>query len=181
MSDQDYGKKEIETEDLIPFIEAYEYVTGQRLDIIKRIENPDFICQNSKGITIGVELTKVMRDPRDASWDRIIERKYEMSAYDSLETITHLIKKKEVARSKRYITKVKESILVLQLIDGSLTGLKPFLNDLIDDFKDHGFSEIWLADYTGFEAYGDIELFCLFPGKLWGYYQRPWPDRKPFG
>jgi hypothetical protein len=44
-----------------------------------------------------------MRDPRVASWDRIIDKKDEMNVYDSLKTITHLIAKKETARSDRYI------------------------------------------------------------------------------
>lgn len=31
------------------------------------------------------------------------------------------------------------------------------------------------------EAYGDIELFGLFPRQWWGRHSRPWPDRKPYG
>jgi len=72
-------------------------------------------------------------------------------------------------------------MLVLQLVDGSLDVLQLLLAGMNDEFKDHGFAELWLADYSALEAYGDIELFGLFPEKWWGYHQRPWSDRKPYG
>ena len=50
-----------------------------------------------------------------------------------------------------------------------------------DDFRSYGFDEIWIADYTGLEAYGDIELFCLYPPEWWGFYERENPGRKPYG
>ena len=34
MSDQQIGKKEIETEELSPFLEAYEFATGERLTLL---------------------------------------------------------------------------------------------------------------------------------------------------
>ncbi|MCG6538254.1 MAG: hypothetical protein L7F78_26940, partial [Syntrophales bacterium LBB04] len=77
--------------------------------------------------------------------------------------------------------KVAEVILVLQLMDGTLNQLRVVLADLQDDFTSHGFSEIWIADYSGLEPYGNIELYGLFPMKWWGYHERPWPDRKPYG
>jgi hypothetical protein len=72
-------------------------------------------------------------------------------------------------------------MLVLQLVDGSLDVLRHLLDGMNDEFEDHGFAEVWLADYSGLEAYGDIELFGLFPNQWWGHHQRPWPDRKPYG
>ncbi len=65
---------------------------------------------------------------------------------------------------------------VLKVLDGNCddAALQTFNDDygeaslLCDDFNDHGFAEIWLADYTGLEAYGDIELFCLYPSEQWG-------------
>jgi hypothetical protein len=49
------------------------------------------------------------------------------------------------------------------------------------DFAGYGFVEIWIADYTGIEAYRDIELFGLAPVRWWGYHQRQNPYRKPYG
>jgi hypothetical protein len=181
MFDRDIYKKENESYDLALFIEAYEFITGKQLEILQRNENPDFICSLPDGSLIGIELSKVMRDPRDASDDWIINRKYEIDVYDSVSIIQNLIVKKEEARSERYIKNVNDNMLVLLLKDGSLKSLKNILNSLIKDFNEQGFQEIWLADYTDLEACGDIELFCMFPSELWGYYQRPWPERKPFG
>jgi hypothetical protein len=99
-----------------------------------------------------------------------------------LEFIAHQFDRKEKARAKRYVGKVAETILVLQLVDGSLSrGFKWMLEGLGDDFADHGFAEVYLADHSSVDAYGDIELFGVYPQTHWGFHQRPWPDRKPYG
>ena len=181
MSDQEIGKKEIEREMLDPFLEAYKWVTGQPVILVNSGENPDFICERPDGSQIGVEVTKVTRDPRDIFWDRVLERKEEIDQYEAQEHMQRLVEKKERARAARYVARVNENILVLQLVDGSLDPLKEILGELQADFVDHGFCEIWLADYSGREPYGDIELFGLYPERWWGYHQRPWPERKPYG
>jgi hypothetical protein len=181
MSEKDEWKKVNETEFLNLFIEAYEFITAKQLIIEKISENPDFICSLPDGSLIGIELSKVMRDPLDALDERINDRIFEIDVDDSMDIIQNIIFKKEEARSLRYVKNIKDTILVILLIEGSLKSLKNLLNGRKNGFNDYGFSEIWLADYTGLEAYGDIELFCLFPSELWGYYQRPWPDQKPYG
>jgi len=182
-SDQEIGKKEIETSELIPFLEAREIVTGEHLSQIFGLctENPDFICVRPNEQLVGVELTKVTKDRDLAFWDRIKYGEVQIDPYETQEVIHYLIERKEKARSARYIEKVSDNILVLQLVDGSLDQLRVALDDLQEDFKSHGFSEVWIADYSGLEAYGDIELYDLFPTEWWGYHERPWPDRKPYG
>jgi hypothetical protein len=62
------------------------------------------------------------------------------------------------------------------------------LNDLVavlemvppEDFADGGFREVWIADETGIDAYGDVELYCLHPAGLRGYYPQN-RERKPYG
>ena len=76
---------------------------------------------------------------------------------------------------------VEHTILVLQIMDGSLDTIAPMMEGLEEDFKGYGFKEIWLADYSGLEAYGDIELCGLYPPEIYGFHQRPLPDRKPYG
>lgn len=182
-SDQDMGKKESETDDLVPFLGARQFVTGNRLSWISGIntECPDFICAREDGSNIGVELTKVTEDYEAASLENLRYGEVNIYPYKTLETIHYLIDRKEKARVKRYFEKVKENILVLQLVDGSFDQLRGYFDDLEVDFVSHGFAEIWLADYSGLEAYGDIELFGLFPSQWWGFHSRPWPERKPFG
>ena len=181
MSDQEIGKKEVEGMELDPFLEAYEWTTKSALSVVESGENPDFVCARASGELIGVELTKVMRRRDIARWERILDRKDEMAPYDMLMELQALLEQKEGARKTRYVTRVPQTMLVLQLVDGSLDVLQHLLDGMNDEFKDHGFAEVWLADYSGLEAYGDIELFGLFPDKWWGYHERPWPDRKPYG
>jgi hypothetical protein len=183
VSDREFGRKEIETEELIPFLEARELVTGQKLSLIMglRTESPDFICVRPDGRTVGVELTRVTEKYEIAFWDRLRYGEVQLDAYRTQEVIHHLIDRKEKSRLDLYMKKVTENILVLQLVDGSLNQLLGAFDELQSDFTSHGFSEVWLADYSGMEAYGDIELFGLFPSQLWGLHKRPWPHRKPYG
>lgn len=181
MSDQEIGKKEVEQVELYPFLEAYEWVTGECLSLVESRESPDFVCKRSDNSEVGVELSKVTRDPEDIFRDEVVKGKHEIDAYDATEDMQYLIGKKEQARSARYISRVKDTIPVLQLVDGSLDSIMWIFDGLQADFTDHGFLEIWLADYSEYEAYGDIELFGLYPERWWGYHQRPCPNRKPYG
>jgi hypothetical protein len=181
MSDRDIGKKEMETDEVLLFLDAREWTTDEELVLVARCESPDFICSRRDGQRVGIELTKVMRDPRDASWDRILEGKGAMDPYEAQERICQVIENKEEARRARYVRKVTQTVLVIHLFDGSLDSLMPYLEDLEGELADHGFAEVWVADYSGREAYGDVELFGLFPEEWWGYHQRPRPYRKPYG
>ena len=183
VSDQEIGKKEVETSELIPFLEARELVTGQGLSYIFGLwtESPDFVCARPDGGLVGVELTKVTKNHDLAFWDRLRHGEVHVDPYRTQKVIQYLIDRKENARVDRYMMKVSENILALQLVDGSLDQLRGALDGLRDNFSSHGFSEVWLADYSGLEAYGDIELFGLFPAQWWGRHTMPWPDRKPYG
>ncbi len=181
MNNKEIGKKEVERMELAPFLDAYKHITGKDFGFCWGSESPDFIFEQDTGEKIGIELTKIMRDPRDQFWERILIHKEEPNSYESLETIFHLIGKKEQARKQRYVKSVEDTILVLQIMDGSLDTIAPMMEGLEEDFKGYGFKEIWLADYSGLEAYGDIELFGLYPAEIYGFHERPWPDGKPYG
>jgi hypothetical protein len=63
----------------------------------------------------------------------------------------------------------------------SLSQLTPYLEDLgPEEFTEHGFQEVLIADHSGLDAYGDVELFGLFPKTLWGYHERVYRG-KPYG
>lgn len=182
MSDQQMGKKELERIGLAYFIDAYEWVTGERLTQLASGECPDFICARPNGGKMGVELTQVRRDLWDALWDRILDRRYQADPQATMDRILWLLENKDKKRSLNYGSWADKTLLVLQLCDCSLWSLGSFLTDDIqEDFSGYGFVEIWLADYTGIEAYKDIELFGLIPSKWWGYHQRQNPYRKPYG
>lgn len=181
MSDQDVGRKMVEESELEHFIDAYEYITGQRLTLIQTSEKPDFLCERDNGSIVGIELTRVMRNPETTQADRILKRQEYMSDTDALGFVYKAIAKKAEKMAKdKWST--NDIILVLQLMDCRLSELKKILDSKLQkDFDSNGFSEIWIADYTGLDAYGDIELFGLYPRKLWGYHQRRNPQRKPYG
>jgi len=183
MSEQEIGKKEIEMMELLPFLDARKFITGEILSLIVGFstENPDFICVHDEGQLIGVELTKVTEEHEKAIFDRIKYGEVQIDQYRTKEIIKYLIERKEKARSQRYTEKATENILVLQLVNGSFDQLKEAFDGLQGEFNSHGFTEIWIADYSGLEVYGDIELFGLYPPRWWGRHCRSWPDQKPYG
>ena len=55
------------------FLDAYFLATGKRLLVIRKTERPDFICHSGENGPVGVELTKLIRSPKTASWERNVE------------------------------------------------------------------------------------------------------------
>lgn len=164
--DNENGKKHVERMELDYFVDAYGYAIGEKLTPIAATESPDFKCQRADGTVIGLELTKVMNS---------LENEDNMTGVEALDKVYESLERKKGLASEKII-------LVLQLVDCPISELKYLLDEsLAKDFGSYGFVDIWLADYTGIEAYGDIELFCLYPSEHWGYYQRPNPKRKPYG
>jgi hypothetical protein len=180
MSDQQAGKKEMERMILEFFIPAYEAVTGIKCLNTFSNESPDFIIEDSNGSVFGVELVKVMDDYEYLQFENIIRPSSQMDPHETLDIIYQTIESKDAKRSKLYGKLADLTILVLELHHCELSTLNHFLTDEVqNDFTDHGFKEIWLADYTQVEAYRDIELFGLFPEDYWGHYQRK--KKKPYG
>jgi hypothetical protein len=172
--DNENGKKHIERDELCYFMDAYNHSQDKELLPVGVSEAPDFICQRADGSIIGVELTKIIRDLDTKFIDSFTSKEY-MNGLGALDMIYDALEKKKRLGSNKII-------LVLQLFDCPLDELMPFLDEsLQDNFVSYGFGEIWLADFTGIEAYGDIELFCLHPLECWGYYKRLHPNRKPYG
>ena len=128
MSDQDIGKKEVERSALDYFIDAYEWVTGEQLTELGPAECPDFNCARPTKEKVGVELVRVMRDPEEAQFDRIVDKKFQAEPQETLDRIFGLV------------DDTNNTILVLQLLDCSILSLQPFLtNDMKDDFAGYGF------------------------------------------
>jgi len=183
MSDQEIGKKMVEEEELLYFLDAYKQVVKGYLiyDVFSgRHERPDFICRRPDGTLVGVELVRVMRDPQIAQADYLLDQIEFMDGDDAIWMLYQMIEKKEKKRQEADWDLPDNTILVLQFIDCPISYLH--LNEsLKSDFESYGFDEIWIADYTGKEAYGDIELFCLYPLEWWGFYERANPWQKPYG
>ncbi len=174
-------KKESELQSLNYFVAAYENVTGESLNIAEVSERPDFICEREKGIRVGVELSKVRRNhPNDILWDNLVEKQLYMSREDALKIINNSVLAKEKKRKEPGWQISESTILIIELADIPLTTMRHFIKPaILPDIYETGFQEIWFADFTGIEAYDNVELFCVKPDALAGYYPRSL--QKPYG
>ncbi len=182
MSDQDLGKKMVEEIELQYFVDAYKHVTRKGLFGGDRGEKPDFICYEDDGSPVGVELTYIVRDPETEFVERVLEHREYMDSTAALDFVFERIATKTHRMTKNSRIDIGKTILVLQLMDCPLSELVKMLDgSLRADFGSSSFAEIWLADYTGIDAYGDVELFGLYPSKWWGYRRGHNRDQKPYG
>ena len=99
LSNQDIGKKAVEENDLEPFLKEYERITNFSLKIIERTERPDFIVQRSDGTQLGIELTKVMRDPESSFWARVLNGEEFADPVKTAIRLQELIYRKDAKRS----------------------------------------------------------------------------------
>ena len=180
MGDNNY-KKEQELEVLEYFNPIYEIITNDILDVIEASERPDFICERKNGAFVGVEIVQVRRGhPNDVFYDRFINKNINLHPVEAIGIIQSLIYEKEIKRGTKGWKLPEATILVIQLKESPLWEIASLLTeDWFPDIPTYGFCEIWLADFSEIEAYNNIELFCLFPKNLSGYYERP--AQKPYG
>lgn len=181
MSDRELGKKMAEEMELEPFLDAYKEAVENYLSYaFGRHERPDFICYRADGTPVGVELVQITRNPIIAREIYILTQTELMPSEEAMEMLYNKIREKEEKRRQPDWYLPDNTVLVLQFFDCPIRSLPLSDDSLQKDFASTGFVEIWIADYTGEEAYGDIELFCLYPPERWGYYERPNPGRKPY-
>ena len=83
-------------------IDVYEWVTGEQLTELGPAECPDFICARPTGEKVGVELVRVMRDPEEAQFDRIVDKKFQAEPQETLDMIFGLVDDKDNKRSNNY-------------------------------------------------------------------------------
>jgi hypothetical protein len=163
MSDYDIGMKMVEEEELYLFFEAYEVATGEKLQIASSRERPDFLCSRPSGRIVGVELTAVI--PPAGFWG-------DVHPSTALDTIVDAIDKKEGKRRTGQWAQRRNTILVLQLSRCPLSELAPYLEGVgPGEFTGHGFREVLIADHSELDAYGAVELFGLYPKRLWGHHE----------
>jgi hypothetical protein len=181
MSDKDLGKKLVEEEQLFQFLEAYQIVTGESLAIICRGESPDFICERPSGQVVGIELARSPHDHDMVVYDRIWGDRTKPN-FDLIASVTAIIAEKEQKRVSPHWRTPQSTILAIQLLDYTFESFRWF-NDasFADDFCDTEFLEIWLADHSTIEAYGQVRLIGLHPPRWWGTHFQPALEGKPYG
>lgn len=180
MGNNDY-KKEDELEALSYFIPIYKEVAGDFLEVIEVYERPDFICKRSEGALVGVELVQVRRShPNDVLYDVIVNKNINMVPDQAIDLIQTLLENKEEKRKADGWRLSEKTILIIQLQESPLWELVSSLTEgVFPDLPAYGFCEIWLADFSEIDTYNNIELFCLFPVSMRGYFKRPL--QKPYG
>ena len=174
-------KKGQELEVLEYFDPIYELITNDSLEVIEESERPDFICRRKNGELVGIEIVQVRRGhPEEILFDKIISKNQYIHPYETIDLIQDHIYRKELKRNAKDWKLPNNTMLIVQLKESPLWEISHvFTEDLFPDLPDYGFCEIWLADFSEIEAYNNIELFCLFPSDLSGYYKRPF--QKPYG
>lgn len=178
MNDDEFGKKLVEEEHLFQFLEAYEVVTGIALCLQGRRESPDFLCSYPSGELIGIELA---RSPHN--YDRRVHDRIwtdcTLSTFDLLASIFTIVATKEY---KRHTHDWPETILVVELLDYTFESLR-WTQDSShsEDFSDTGFREIWLADHSTIEPFGQVRLIGLYPAAIFGLHYQPALEGKPYG
>lgn len=170
----DRMKKKAEQEALNYFLDAYESITHETLEVIEATERPDFICIRRNGEQIGVELAKVMRGhPDDILWDKLIAKHYDMSVERALDMIQKVANEKEKKRIEPDWKLPEAAALLIELRDIPLSEIKGCISEeTLPDLFSIGFAEVWLVDFSELEAYDNVELFCIRPEELRGYYSR---------
>jgi len=167
-------KKEAEEEILGYFLETYERVTDQSTTIEEISERPDFICARKDGSKVGIEIVKVRRShPNDKLWDRLVKKQDYMSIDNALKMLQEVAAEKDKKRNESDWILPDAAILLIVLTDIPLPKIrKRITSKNLPDLYATGFVEVWIADFTGLEAYNNVELFCVQPAGWAGYYPR---------
>lgn len=181
MSDANHREKLIEEQHLSCFLQAYRTVTGTTLTIASGGGSPDFICARLCGELIGVEMTPSPHNNERAVDDRIWGDR-SMESYDLLEAIGGMITTKERKRESPHWRTPNNTILIVELLDDGFDSLLWTEDSSIsDEYPDTSFIEIWTADHSTLEAFGEVWLIGLYPAHFWGLPPQPAIERKHHG
>lgn len=164
-----------EQEHLALFLRAYEGATNETFLEIEDSETPDFLAEDSAGLRVGIELTQLRFSPEEQFWRSI--DKPDSADMDAYFRALELLSKKQSTLTKGNWHLCQRKILVVMLVDTTIEDLG-FVTDLPEE---GGFDEVWLADYSQVEAYGDVDIFALVHGELEGHFATGNRGQKPYG
>ncbi len=172
MGQDDWIKKEIESELLDAFVDSYSLITSRVIDEIESSENPDFLAMID-GQRSGIEVAEL----RAGS---------EREPYDYIAEAWRIAEKKHISYNKRGLF----SIPIFLVFFASEHPLYEFYKGIADipleDFNDLGFSEVWLADlneeyFSCRDPRRPADLYCISPEEWRGFHRYGNWGRKPFG
>ena len=134
MGQNDWIKKEIESELLDVFVDSYRLITGRTIDQIESSESPDFLSMID-GRQGGVEVAELRVDS-------------EVDPYDYLAEAWRIAEKKHISytRHRRFTIPI---VLVLFARQPPLYEIQNAVAAMaLEDFDALGFWEVWLADLS---------------------------------
>jgi hypothetical protein len=169
-------KKLMEEVALSHFLKAYRLATGEEFVDVEPSETPDFLARDSLGCTVGIELTQVKFPPSDMSWHRIMGEEWanDLDAFWRIVELLH-VKEQKLPRWPA----CERRLLVVQLGDIPLADLGAGI--ATDPPTEHGFTEVWLADFTMLDMFGGCDVHPIVHEHLSGPFKVASTDRKPYG
>ncbi len=177
----DDGKKMIERDEAQRFVEEYSRVTGVPLTLIGAGERPDFVCEK-RGRWYGLELVRAMRDPVQRHWEVILGGDGHLHGLDAALLVQKAIYVKDKKRSSPGWRYPKAALLVIQLIGSDGEEMAEYLDEqIMDEVAGTGFREIWVADYSPMEEYGEVQLIGVKPKRWRGVHRHRLYGTKPYG
>jgi len=176
----DDGKKMVERDEAQRFVEEYTRVTGAQLVLVGAGERPDFVCEK-RGRRCGLELVRAMRNPVQREWDVILGGDSHLHGLDAALLVQEAVYIKEKKRSSSGWRYPQSAILVIQLIGSDGEEVAEYLDDqIMDEMTVTGFREIWVADYSPMEEYGEIQLIGVKPRRWRGVHRHRLYGTKPY-
>ena len=176
-----YADKDQELEYLQYFISARESATGERLELVKAGESPDFLCRRPSGSVVGVEHTKVAYEASLSEIKRVLGESREIDNFELFWAAHSSASKKDKKRKQPHWQTPNATILVLDLVEGYRLEDWPTDSSLASDFAEFGFIEVWLSDYSSVEAFREVTLLGIYPKNIWGLNGQGYLYGKPYG
>jgi len=177
----DDGKKMEERDEAERFIDEYTRITGVPCTLVAVGERPDFLCKKW-GRRFGLELVRAMRHPAQHHWDVSLEDDELLHGLDAALLVQETVLVKDNKRKSDGWCFPKSTILVIQMIGSDGDSLLNYLSEqLMDEMYESGFREIWIADYSPMEAYGEIQLIGIKPKRWRGLHRHVFHETKPYG
>ena len=182
MNDRIIGKKIWESELVDAFLKEHHLVTGKKISVLRDWERPDFIVGDDTGKHYGLEVVRVMVDPEQRMWRRILDGQEFMDPIDTAIRLQDCVYQKDEKRSSPDWVLSDSTILLLALIDAPIADIEPFIDEeILAELNTTGFVEIWVADFTLEEAYGTVQLMCLKSDAYIGLHDFHPVSSKPYG
>jgi hypothetical protein len=177
----DDGRKMVEREEAELFVAEYSRITGVELALVGAGERPDFVCEKW-GRHFGLELVRAMQDPVQRHDEFLLGGDGHLHGLDAallVQAAVHVKEQKRASAGWRY---PNSTILVIQLIGSDGEEMIEYLGgQLMDELARTGFREIWIADYSTMEPYGEIQLIGVRPKRWRGLHRHGLYGTKPYG